>query len=583
MTQIQRRIATAIFILSVSLSVWYFISAGQSPFFDSPAIDEAFHHQWATAWSQGEAGPQIPFFRAPLYPAFLSFVYSLFNGSIFAGRLFGLLLGALNLFLVGLLLQRNVRHPSWLVVFGLYAFNGTIIYFQPELLIVTFFMSLLLGGFLLLQQSQQSTGLFAAGGSGLLFGLAAITRPSLLIFLPLLFIWLWRYRKSWPQTATLIVMLLLPILTITAVNRFVGGETVLVATQGGVNFYIGNHTDANGWSSSLPPAGVNWTMADAHLKALRDTEQQLTDAELSDYYYREGWQEITATPERWLKLMLYKTALLCSRTEIGNNRDIQFSMRQHPPLAWLRNWTLIPLLILGLLGMLRLLRSRDPGHRLWLGFLLSYGFGIVLFFVNARFRLPLLPFLAIFAGLELAGNFEHKRQRKRVSHLEMLALLVISLLVIYPHQATQPDNNAQTHLALGNAWLRQGRLMKAENQYRIGLQEDSLRANLHLNLGVIAWQREDHRTARQEYELELKYHPGSVQTLANLGALYHMEGDYRAAEQVLGKALQLNPLHRDAAYNYRLACERLAQSFEMREMPDSAACFRARARKPFTP
>ena len=122
--------------------------------------------------------------------------------------------------------------------------------------------------------------------------------------------------------------------------------------------------------------------------------------------------------------------------------------------------------------------------------------------------------------------------------------------------------------------------MRAEVQYRMGLQEDSLRSNLHLNLGVIAWQRDDHRTARQEYELELKYHPGSVQTLVNLGALYHTEGDYRAAEQVLGRALRLNPLHSDAAYNYRLSCERLAQSFEMRSMPDSAAFYREQSMKP---
>jgi tetratricopeptide (TPR) repeat protein len=125
--------------------------------------------------------------------------------------------------------------------------------------------------------------------------------------------------------------------------------------------------------------------------------------------------------------------------------------------------------------------------------------------------------------------------------------------------------------------------MRAEVQDRQGLNEDSLRANLHLNLGVIAWQRDDHRTARQEYELELKYHPGSIQTLVNLGALYHTGGDYRAAEQVLGKALRLNPLHSDATFNYRLACERLAQDFEMRSIPDSAAYYRERSMKPVIP
>ena len=196
MTQIQRRIFAGLFACSILLSLWSFFAAGQSPFFTAPAIDEAFHHQWATAWSQGEPGPGIPFFRAPLYPAFLTLLYTLFNGSILAGRLAGMLLGLLNLYLVGLLLQRNIKHPSWLVIFGLYAFNGTVIYFQPELLIVTFFMTLLLGAFLLLQQIQKSHSIYIAGGAGLLFGLAAIARPSVLIFFPVLLFWRQGYQRT---------------------------------------------------------------------------------------------------------------------------------------------------------------------------------------------------------------------------------------------------------------------------------------------------------------------------------------------------------------------------------------------------
>jgi len=571
----QRQVFLGLFILSALLSVWNFHASTQSPFFNSPAIDEAYHHEWATAWSEDETGPGVPFFRAPLYPAWLSLVYRLFDGTILAGRLAGLGLGLLNLWLVGLLLRRNVRHPSWLVIFGLYALNGTVIYFQPELLIVTFFMTLLLGGLLLLQQTLQDERLLTHAAAGLLLGLAVITRPNLLIFLPLLLYWLWRCRRPRLPSAALLVALLLPILTVTAINRVSGGETVLVATQGGVNFYIGNHSGADGWSSSLPPAGVGWTMADAHLKALRDTGRQLTDAELSGYYYRQAWREIAADPLRWLKLLAYKTALLCNRVEIGNNRDIDFYMSQRLPLKWLRNWTLVPLLVLGLMGLFRFWRSREPRHRLWRWLLLSYGAGIVLFFVNARFRLPLLPLLALFAALEVEGNFERRQQR--VSRVEMLALLAVSLLVIFPHRAVKPPSDAQSHLALGNAWLRQGQLLQAEHHYQLGLREDSLRANLHLNLGVIAWQRGDPATARREYELELKYHPRSMQTLANLGALYHEAGEYRQAERVLARAMAVNPLHSDASYNYRLTCRRLAERFAAEGQGDSAVYWRSKA------
>jgi len=88
------------------LSLWHFLAFRHLPFFAAPAVDEALHHQWALGWAAGRNPVVLPFFRAPLYPAFLSLVYRLAGPehAIFWGRLAGVFLGLANLVLLDRLL-----------------------------------------------------------------------------------------------------------------------------------------------------------------------------------------------------------------------------------------------------------------------------------------------------------------------------------------------------------------------------------------------------------------------------------------------------------------------------------------------
>ena len=58
-------------VLLLGLATDWYLSFSQSPLFHSPAIDEALHWQWAQALASGQGSPEIPYFRAPLYPWFL--------------------------------------------------------------------------------------------------------------------------------------------------------------------------------------------------------------------------------------------------------------------------------------------------------------------------------------------------------------------------------------------------------------------------------------------------------------------------------------------------------------------------------
>ena len=75
--------------------VAYIFALRGSPFFDFLLVDARWHHEWAGALARGEwdmAGRA--FFRAPLYPFWLSVLYRVFGEDLLAVRLVQRVLGA---------------------------------------------------------------------------------------------------------------------------------------------------------------------------------------------------------------------------------------------------------------------------------------------------------------------------------------------------------------------------------------------------------------------------------------------------------------------------------------------------------
>jgi len=108
--------------------------------------------------------------------------------------------------------------------------------------------------------------------------------------------------------------------------------------------------------------------------------------------------EIWEDPSRWLGLMGRKVAYLFNDWEQYNNlsygyQKARFTFLRFNPLGW-------GCLLLGAFGGLwmgwpRMERSRAGAVAL---LLLAYAAGLLLFFVSARFRLPLAPLLCVFCG-----------------------------------------------------------------------------------------------------------------------------------------------------------------------------------------
>ena len=140
-----------------------------------------------------------------------------------------------------------------------------------------------------------------------LTGLAILTRPAMLFFLPFAVAWLvWRTRHRSPTTglvraAVFVAVALACVAPWTIRNHRVYGRWIAVASEGGVTFWTGNHPLAVGDGD----LAANLELKRAEL-AFRASHPDLSAEQLEPFYYRDALSWIRRDPVAWLALMARK-------------------------------------------------------------------------------------------------------------------------------------------------------------------------------------------------------------------------------------------------------------------------------------
>lgn len=247
-----------------------------------------------------------------------------------------------------------------------------------------------------------------------------------------------------------------------------------------------------------------------------------------------------------------KLYLFWNSFEIGNNQDVYFFRRYSSlirilPLGF---WLIGPLSLVGIVLSLKNWKR----FFLVLSFIFSYTFSVLLFFVNSRFRLPVLPFLIIFSCATLVSVFEDigRRSFKRI-FLALVLFLLFFALVNSNFYHLNKTNFAQSHFSLGNLYLKNGDLRKSREEYLLSLQENPTLDRAHLNLGNIYFHQKDYLSAQNEFLEELKLHPGQEKACNNLSVLYRIQGNYQNAISEAQEALRIKPYYKEAYINLALA------------------------------
>lgn len=268
-------------------------------------------------------------------------------------------------------------------------------------------------------------------------------------------------------SAALVAGVLVVLAPFTARTRLAEGYGAFLPSHGGLNFYIGNHPQANGTYTvidGIRPSieGQRLDMYDVAAKALG----RPASTEVSSYFVGRAltwWRE---SPLQAARLFARKLWFSTHSWELPVNVSHAW-FREHTPLLWVMPfgaWLLVPLgLSVSIAGSVLVDDERRAAWR-WFRWLLPvYLPSVALFFVVDRYRMPALVLGAVHVGLLASMTRQHRERARRSAFvaLAVAAVVFAAGLVPLPFQRGEADTDTQMAViaidagrdAEGEQWL----------------------------------------------------------------------------------------------------------------------------------
>lgn len=513
----------------LSGSVW-----NEVPISDARVFDE-----WGQRIAGGDVRGDEVFYQAPLYPYLLGGVYALVGHHPDVVRVLQCLAGAGAAALIAATGARLFGRRAGLLA-GLLAaaYVPAIAYdLRLEKASAAVFLTALLGWIVVRHGARAR----AAAASGLVLGALVLLRENAAVLLvPLLVRHGLERAGRGPRLAALCGAFALVLAPVAARNALVGGELVPTATNVGVNFFLGSGPGADGmYRPMIEGRGhPDHEREDARALAEELEGRPLTPAQVSRFWFRLTLKGIVADPLAFVRLLGTKLRLLTSRVEVMDGVAIESQVDEsrllrvlHPLLSF---GLVLPLAVAGVLAA----RSR----RAWpLALAASLVLGLLAFFVTARFRLGVVPFLLPFAGLGLARSVHWVREPRVVT-----ATLVAAVLAWWP-LGLPGDPRATSDSNLASELMRLGRPAEAEVLARRAAERDPTSADAAYNLGSCLRRLGRDAEAVAPFEDARRLEPAyEADVLAELGAIRAVTGDRAGARVLLERALVTDPGHETA-------------------------------------
>ena len=592
--------ASVIFATAFGIRLVHVLQMRSTPFFSILMGDSRGYDEWAQRIAGGEWWGREVFYQAPLYPYFLGAIYAIAGRHLLLVRLVQALIGSASCVFVALAASRLVSRRAGMVAGAVLAVYAPAIFFDGLLqksVLDVFFVSLALWLIARILTVRLKPDLLWLS-LGLCIGGLSLTRENALVFIVVVATWALfgtvenakaaqharpnqslRSSRSVRSLALFLFGLALVLLPVAVRNSLVGGGFYVTTAQFGPNFYIGNNPKADGTYASLRygRGAPEYERQDATELAELAVGHQLMPAEVSSYWTGRALQFITSQPGAWLTLMARKAALLVNRSEMVDTED-QASYAEWSWPLWLLGpiahfGVLVPLAVFGVFATWP---ERAPNHasrrpwplrsRLWVlyALILAYAASVVLFYVFARYRYPLVPMLIVFAsaGLveilslfgargfqpsEAAGFARPKDSRSIVAAVGATAIITNWPLVSTNHMRAVTENN------LGAAQQGNHRFDEADAHYRRSIAFRSDYAPAYSNLGAVLRARGRNAESITAYEEALRLQPEYADAHYNLGNALTDEGRFADAIEHFQIALRSVPGSEEVHNNFGIA------------------------------
>jgi len=553
-----RLIGVGIFVLAVTVRLLYLYESSANPSFMFPIVDSEVYDDAARQLaSKGLVGGTF-FWQPFFYPFFLSVVYFVGSSSILFAKIVQVLLGGVTCLLTYRLGKRIFGQTVGIIAGLITAFYGPLVFFETELLGSGWaaFWSVALILLFLMNLSERSLRLCAI--LGVCGALSILTRPTFALFFAAGVVWLivacYRAGNKWdqiiPRIGGILVGFLLVVVPVAVTNFGVTRHFGFLPASGGVNLYIGNNPNRSDTLTARP--GWAWDEIVELPERHGVTEDMWAK---QDFFKQKVTQYIRTDPGGFAKGLAHKSVQFVNSREIPRNVNV-YVMRKWSWVLSVLAWkvggfgfpfgVLLPLAILGLVVGWR----RVPGPMLL--FLIFYPLSIVLIFVTARYRVPVVPAMAILASAGLISLIRMVRtaRQDRLTVVGVCALAVILLASLPgPFPEEKPNYEAELYGNVGAVAYPRGQIKAAYTSLRKALQLMPDYPSAHGNMGAVLTAMRKPAEALEHYQKALAYKEDSPEVHNNLASALASLGKIDQAHEHFVRALEIKPRYPKALYN----------------------------------
>ncbi|MCX7022730.1 MAG: glycosyltransferase family 39 protein, partial [bacterium] len=387
----KRRWPLIIFAAALLPRLVFILTTSAQPLYRANVADAYEYEVLADKILAGDpgAGGEVFFHSSAGYPYILALVWSVFGKSLVAARLIQALAGALNAVVIFLLARRlfggekEEEHRRGEIVGRIAGFGaalyGYLAFLELDLLMTAYELLAINLGLLWLVKFLDGRRWRHLVGAGLAFGVASLGRPNVWLVAVVLAVfiiivltrrWKWKTLRALGAGALMVGLCFVLILPVTLRNALAADDPVLLSSNAGVNFWIGNNENATGYW------GVPGDMRDRLFESSRKRAEAASGRELEPSEVSAWWMDragdfIVRNPVRALGLFAKKALLFFNAYEMPNHLDYYFVRARGGWALWLMPlgfWLVMPL---GLAGLF-LWRPWGDKHRLIAVFVILY-------------------------------------------------------------------------------------------------------------------------------------------------------------------------------------------------------------------
>lgn len=525
-----------------------------TPLFNNLYSDSKIFSDLAQNIVNGSWFGSAVFYMSPGFTYFLAIIYSLFGKDPGLVRIIQILVNLANVFVI-YLLARELFSKSSGYIAAIISILYTIFIFYSSLILVEILFTFCISVFLLLFIRIDNNSSFCyLLITGLLLGIAALFRGSILLLFPVAVYGIYLVRGMqhpklfFNRVFFFLIGIIIAVLPVTLNNYLAGNEVVLLTTNYGINLYIGNHESATGIYKipadidlSLDPTGKNY--------AEKITHKRMSDSEVSGFWENKAFEYMLSNPGKALGLTLKKIFLFFGDQENPQSfmMDTGFYARNYSFLLKLPLPGFYFVFLLAAAGMI-LSSGRNKKIILMYLFIAAYTISVIIFFVVGRFRVGIAPVLIIFAAYGIARIYEliktHTYNKLIIPSLAIISLASVNFIFIPVYSF----NDYDAYINLGNSSFEKQEYDEALSYYLKSV-ESKEESGTYVLIGNTLSVKKDVKGALDAYKKAIELNPGNPLAYFNIGTLFVQTGDYKRAVEAFNTSIKYDSSFADAYRN----------------------------------